>query len=306
MNIEKLIQQLRERGAVASGNVMSSHSASVQYIKSGTEHEAILKIGRKEDDGKTIQNQAAFNAFVREHLDSLDLSSQLQVSKVLETGAASDIAYAIFEKLSGTPLGNQEQLTIVSGLKNWFDIFVNVLAAFDTVEHGKFPYNFKKGRQRVTQQFTERMQERAKLPLEKRLISSKDVSALQHIVETRLETADFRLQHHDFVPWNMIDVGNSVLGLIDAEWGSIRLRYYDIAYLYIKLMTNVKHKQLAAQWLETCSTAEKNNTPLFPDLQEKIRLPMSYRILADLEERSLENDIEGVNLVQEIIAELTT
>ncbi len=55
--------------------------------------------------------------------------------------------------------------------------------------------------------------------------------------------------HGDFVPWHMYDLKNGKFGLVDAEHGGCGLRYYDVAYFYVRVRQSLGEKELAKKFL---------------------------------------------------------
>jgi hypothetical protein len=127
-------------------------------------------------------------------------------------------------------------------------------------------------------------------------ISSLEISMLCQSVAEAKDWIQFRLQHGDAVPWNLFDEGEK-LGVIDSEWGGIRMRYYDLAYIYIKLYACAKKPALAKLWMYEMT----RNFHEHPTFERDIFVPLAYILAPELSERLLADDESGFALAQELI-----
>lgn len=74
-------------------------------------------------------------------------------------------------------------------------------------------------------------------PLAQGTVKSGEVSQAKMLVEKYRPHIKPALQHGDFVPWHLFDLGQK-LCLFDGEHASLaKPRYYDLAYLYTRLYT---------------------------------------------------------------------
>jgi len=78
---------------------------------------------------------------------------------------------------------------------------------------------------------------------------SANVQPLLTIIRNSKQRIERRWAHGDFVPWHMYDLKNGKFGLVDAEHGGCGLRYYDIAYFYVRVRQSLGKKELAKNFL---------------------------------------------------------
>jgi hypothetical protein len=76
-----------------------------------------------------------------------------------------------------------------------------------------------------------------------------NVQPLLKIIKNSKQQAKKCLAHGDFVPWHMYDLKNGKFGLVDAEHGGCGLRYYDVAYFYVRVRQSLGEKELAKKFL---------------------------------------------------------
>lgn len=84
-----------------------------------------------------------------------------------------------------------------------------------------------------------------KAPLEAGITDPKDYDAARKIIDEYRNFLQPSLQHGDFVPWHMFDLGDKVC-LYDGEHsGLMKPKYYDLAYLYTRLFTRSEAPEAA-------------------------------------------------------------
>ena len=87
-------------------------------------------------------------------------------------------------------------------------------------------------------------------PLAQGMITEQEKARAKEQIESRLSDIQPALQHGDFVPWHMFDLGDGKIGLIDGEHASLtKPRYYDLAYLYTRLATRQQSFEQASKVL---------------------------------------------------------
>jgi len=76
-----------------------------------------------------------------------------------------------------------------------------------------------------------------------------NVRPLLTIIKKANQKAERRWRHGDFVPWHMYDLKKGKFGLVDAEHGGNGLRYYDVAYFYIRVRQSLGKEEWAKAFL---------------------------------------------------------
>lgn len=88
------------------------------------------------------------------------------------------------------------------------------------------------------------------LPIERKQIETAAIQNGKDIFDKYRANVTPRLQHGDFVPWHMYDLGEGKIGLIDGEHSSLtKPRLYDLAYIYSRLVTRMKSFKSAKKLL---------------------------------------------------------
>lgn len=76
-----------------------------------------------------------------------------------------------------------------------------------------------------------------------------DTKSLLKVIKKSAGEIKEAFNHGDFVPWHMYNLGDNKLGLIDAEHGGWKPKYYDVAYFYLRVRQNLGEKELARKFL---------------------------------------------------------
>jgi hypothetical protein len=112
-------------------------------------------------------------------------------------------------------------------------------------------------------------------PIEQHLLKASEYDMLYQIIGSS-PLLPARLQHGDFVPWHMIEIGSNCFGLIDSEAASThKPRFYDLAYFYHRVFTKLWQPDIAKQFLDRylkrCNIDEDNFYNLFvPILAQRV------------------------------------
>lgn len=78
-----------------------------------------------------------------------------------------------------------------------------------------------------------------------------ETDGLIRIIEESQDDIKLQTQHGDFVPWHMIDLDDGKFGLIDGEHARSTLpKYYDVAYWYMRVMTELSNPEISEEFLE--------------------------------------------------------
>lgn len=76
-----------------------------------------------------------------------------------------------------------------------------------------------------------------------------DTQPLLEVIRKSRQQVKRAFSHGDFVPWHMYDLKNGKLGLVDAEHGGWKAKYYDVAYFYLRVRQSLGEKELARKFL---------------------------------------------------------
>ncbi len=131
-------------------------------------------------------------------------------------------------------------------------------------------------------------------PLEAKIISPSQIEKSRSLIDSHRQYVLPSIQHGDFVPWHMFDLGEKT-GIVDGEHSSlVKPRYYDLCYLYSRLYTWSGAKEQARQILKGFVDKSVNDTDKFFQAMLPVMtlraLGMHNDSIADLEERDYRKD----------------
>jgi hypothetical protein len=110
-----------------------------------------------------------------------------------------------------------------------------------------------------------------RLPLENGQIDEKLIVDAKQLIKKYSPYILPRLQHGNFVPWLMYDLGEELIGIIGGEHASLtKPRFYDLAYIYSRLVTRMKSFETARKLLSITADGLKEDD----DMLEKAWLPV--------------------------------
>lgn len=88
-------------------------------------------------------------------------------------------------------------------------------------------------------------------PLKRGFLTKDMIQQAREVVNEYAESVTPRMQHGDFVPWHIFEKGDEWI-IYDGEHSSLsKPRFYDLAYMYTRLFTIGKNKDLAQEILRT-------------------------------------------------------
>lgn len=106
-----------------------------------------------------------------------------------------------------------------------------------------------------------------------------DVQPLLKAVKKSKQYLKGSFNHGDFVPWHMYDLANGKFGLVDAEHGGYRPKYYDPAYFYLRVRQSLGEKELAKKFLlQFKDLLSKKNKAIFWD---ELKPVLAQRLIGD-------------------------
>lgn len=104
---------------------------------------------------------------------------------------------------------------------------------------------------------------------------------------------NYRLCHHDFILWNMLN-GQDTVVIVDAEHSRWGMQWYDIAYFTLQTYISLNQKNYAQEFLTKAFLTLKNTS-----IETEILIPSVYRLSAKLAE--FKDDKEKLNRTHEML-----
>lgn len=119
-----------------------------------------------------------------------------------------------------------------------------------TSEIDKLPVGPEKPQEGLRESILKGAEKHGRLALEKGLISHDDMRRALEQINTGLEGMEVRVQHGDFTPWHIFDLGDQTYGLVDAEHAGVKPRFSDLATLYVRLFNRCNAPEVARKVLK--------------------------------------------------------
>jgi hypothetical protein len=258
----------------------------------------ILKIAVDQNFSDNLINEVNANEFIN-RLKPVDLPLIIPTSKLVKTG---QMTIAEFAFIAGESLATQETVTINqipedALLEKLYQIqkFYYSIKLFDVPEY----FIEKADRQFTQEQYEAKMEEYLARPIGKLINEEEKKKLLKNMQAIGYRRA---FQQHDFVLWNMFNVGDKV-AIVDSEYSRWGMRWYDIAYFFIQMYVYFKNPELAKKCLKFFINRFKEDFPN-SDIEREILFPMNYRITANLNE-SLDDPVLG-KLARELLEKILT
>ncbi len=116
-----------------------------------------------------------------------------------------------------------------------------------------------------------------------------DTEQLLKIIEKSEKGINEVFSHGDFVPWHMYDLDGKKFGLVDAEHGGWKAKYYDVAYFYLRVRQSLGEKELATRFLlEFVDLLAQQEKSVF---WSKLRPVLAQRLIGNFWEVEKKHDI---------------
>lgn len=117
-------------------------------------------------------------------------------------------------------------------------------------------------------QLDKRWEKWSKKPLEDGQLTRGELEAAHQIIQDYQPYIEPHLQHGDFVPWHILVDANQDWWLIDGEHANTQKpRYYDLAYMYSRIFTNMRSPEHASRLLKAfCEEANTSIETIYPAL----------------------------------------
>lgn len=254
----------------------------------------IILCATSEVGEKKIRNRELFDEYVRFYIESINWTTP----KTLGNGRVGDSAYWYAqERFTGKALGRQETLTVVDDFLKYIPRITSLLKRLDEVPHDAIlpsdditdPSLYTSGRIDVLRKTVEPL-------IHKSLLRKSEVDSCIEVLNLTKDTIEFRMQHHDVLPWHIFELEGDMLGIIDSEYGGWRVRFYDIAYTFTKLMSSIKRNDLAHLFLEEVLKQFKG-----ANLEKGLIFPLAFTVPREMTERAEANDLEALEIMQKMI-----
>lgn len=203
-----------------------------------------FKLSSTKDIGERTANEVAWNNQMQKILRENNID-YFAVPKIFETGNMDDNFYYIGEYFSGKKLGTEKPKNL-NGLGPWLEKIAKANIFLSSITEIDLPRDF------IENSIIEKWDHYFE-----KIKGWYDVannSTFEPLLKNakKLKTTYHRgLSHADFVPWHMIENGDSFV-LLDAEHATVLWpRYYDAAYFYHRIYTSADSPEMAKKYLNT-------------------------------------------------------
>lgn len=199
---------------------------------------------------KRLQKQEVFEKFMSSKLKET-FSPPFRVPQPILSNFTPESSWIIDEFFSGDLLASWTPKREPRNLANWLDKIAEALIFMDSLDTQSIHLAYDDIHETtINERMVKFMGIWGEKPLEQKLLTEGEIAQLVKIISDS-PPLPTRLQHGDFVPWHMIDLGE-VFGLIDSESASIaKARFYDLAYFYHRVFTKLLEPDIARQFLRT-------------------------------------------------------
>ncbi len=290
--MQEIIQHILSTHGIDHADRVEEHARS-WVVFAGGERPSVFRIAKNKEAGLGVLNEAAWNKVARPILLPMDVV----IPEVISEGREGDLAWVRYEQIDGRPLGNGQTLVANEAFGDIIDRTVEIMSTLDAVsEAAPIPLDDPEDPETYKQERTNRLRQQTQDIIRDGVLTEDDVDRAVDTFQALMRHYDRRLQHHDIVPWNMLDLGASRLGLIDAEFGGMRVRFYDAAYTLCKLHATIKNDEWTQRFWARCREAFAND-----GFDEKVLLPMSFTASREISERHSRGDQEGVDRLKHLM-----
>ena len=257
------------------------------------ERPSVTCFAKTKEASLNVLNEAAWDRVGRSVLASIDVV----VPEVLDEGRDGELAWVKYEQLGGRALGDGERLVADPAFGGVIDRAVEIMQVLDGVQTtSPIPLSDPEDPEIYRQERTHRMQEGARQMVEQGVLTQTEVDEAAEAFSKQMRHYDRRLQHHDILPWHLFDLGDGRLGLIDAEFGGMRVRFYDAAYTLCKLHATIKNDEWTRRFWACCREVFGSE-----GFDEKVLLPMSFTAIREMGERHQRGDQEGFDRLKQLV-----
>ncbi|KKS70906.1 hypothetical protein A3A14_01435 [Candidatus Daviesbacteria bacterium RIFCSPLOWO2_01_FULL_43_38] len=196
-----------------------------------------------------LQKQNSFEQFMYSHIQSSP-PLPFQTPKPIQSNFTKSSNWIITEFFPGELLASWTPKREPRELIKWLNKISDSLLFFDSLDTTNIHLlNDHPHQDTANERMTKFMSKWSEKPLKQNLLTEKELARVIKIMEDS-PPLPTRLQHGDFVPWHMIDLGEK-FGIIDNEGASInKPRFYDAAYFYHRVFTKLCEPQIARLFLQ--------------------------------------------------------
>jgi aminoglycoside phosphotransferase (APT) family kinase protein len=257
-----------------------------------------IRFAKNADGDAKITNGARWNDAARTQLQTVGWTTP----RLVEEGTFEGRKWVIQEWLEGEPFGDQEQLTMRSEFAEKIPDVVRLLVALDRMAKPEpLPLDDVTDPQEYLAGRIERLIAGTADIVARGVLDEAALDACIGVLRGLVGSLEFRMQHHDILPWHVIEPNHGRLGLIDAEYGGWRVRFYDAAYTLTKLLTTLKDDRLARTFLDALVES-------FPgaEFEPGLRFALAFTVPREMSERDAYGDEEGLRRMRRMIGAIVS
>ena len=212
----------------------SARFASFIVEKDGCEFFAKVARG---DHGREIENEVWY-ALTLNRARETTASLSVRAPRIEAHGAG----WYVCESLAGSPLVAREDARSASSIAGDIPALASLLTQLDEA-FPETPTDSPRAEETDSAPVTDltrRVDRWVARPLSEGTITPERVAEVKALINESRELLRPRLQHGDFVPWHIFQLGTGSYALVDGEHASLlKPRYYDLAYLASRLWTRL-------------------------------------------------------------------
>ena len=263
--IEAAIKSLVSRGFKLSDQAERPYRFTIAVFEKGGQ-KFFVKIAEKGVvEFKFLRAEVWCNQIFQELLADFSNPPPVKIPKVLDQNESSDIYWVMFEFFAGERIADWVPSRDPRSLKDWFPQIVDFVQFLEVVDPEKLEtIEEVRSDVSVAEKMLAKINKWSAIPLKKGLISQDELKVAIDLVGELGDGLEYRLQHGDFVPWHMHDLGFPFFGLVDSEHGGVNQpQYYDLAYFYHRLYTKLWQPQLARDFLSLYLRSSNANREKF-------------------------------------------
>jgi len=249
--VEAAIRFFKSKGLKLSDQAERPYRFTIAVFEKG-DQKFFVKIAEKGAvDFKFLRAEVWCNQTFERLLAGFPNPPPVKIPKVLDQNETGDIYWVMFEFFSGERIADWVPSRDPRKLKDWFPQIIDFVQFLETVDPKRLEtIEEVRPDKSVAKKMLAKIKEWSLVSLKKGLISQDELRAMITLVEEQKDGLEYRLQHGDFVPWHMHDLGFPFFGLVDSEHGGVNQpQYYDLAYFYHRLYTKLWQPQLARDFL---------------------------------------------------------
>lgn len=246
---ERIVSRYQDQGYKLVEELYSWRFYVVTLEKDGQKF--LLKVGQKSSKffearplDKMWGREQKFVDFVNRHIEESADKPPFRLVKFYERDQDEELAWTLQEYISGEHVFDHDKDGLVEPIR-WLPIMVRIHQWFDvqeTSDWGPLDRDLKA-------EFLEKIKKWSEEPLQRQILKTEELSQVLNIINQYAPSAEIRIQHGDFVPWHLHNIGFPNTVLVDLEAANLRYRHYDLAYAYHRIFTKRAEPNLARTFI---------------------------------------------------------